>query len=208
MGAGPANPYWLDVLALGTESPYAHWFDIDWQAPHARGRLVLPVLGDTPDAVLQRGELRPALARGRFVLRYFDHVFPLDPRTAHRLFAFAHTYAFPTANRVDALAWDAVRAGLLGADGAPLGVPEATAAVQAVETLAARSTDRARLPRLGVRRVRGRGGRSSSTARAAGRAAVPARALAASDPRAPLPTLLRRHELVAVRVEDPRVFAA
>lgn len=28
-----ANPYWNDVLAQGRSSPYAHWFDIDWDTP-------------------------------------------------------------------------------------------------------------------------------------------------------------------------------
>jgi (1->4)-alpha-D-glucan 1-alpha-D-glucosylmutase len=131
MGAGPANPYWLDVLALGRESAYARWFDIDWTASHARGRLVLPVLGDDPEAVLSRGELKPALHEGRFVVRYFDHVFPLDPRTVHRLFAFTHTYVFPPHAREEAEAWAQARAALAPAGGASLSAAEATAAVRA-----------------------------------------------------------------------------
>ena len=32
MGVGVAdNPLWLDVLEWGPDSPYAGWFDIDWQ---------------------------------------------------------------------------------------------------------------------------------------------------------------------------------
>ena len=68
--AEPAeNPAFWDVLRLGQESPYARWFDIDWQAG-PEGRLLLPVLGD--DAVLrvEDGELR-----------YYDHRFPLAPGT-------------------------------------------------------------------------------------------------------------------------------
>ena len=50
--AEPAeNPAFWDVLRLGQDSPYAPWFDIDWQA-NPQGRLLLPVLGD--DATLER----------------------------------------------------------------------------------------------------------------------------------------------------------
>src|SRR5918998_3248872 len=42
-----ANPAWRDVLKHGRESRYASWFDIDWD----RGRLLIPVLADDPDAL-------------------------------------------------------------------------------------------------------------------------------------------------------------
>jgi (1->4)-alpha-D-glucan 1-alpha-D-glucosylmutase len=63
------NPAWWDVLRLGRESVYASWFDIDW----ARGRLLLPVLGDAFDA----RELE--VVDGE--LRYYGHRFPLAPGT-------------------------------------------------------------------------------------------------------------------------------
>ena len=90
MGTGADNPYWDDVLALGEASRYARWFDVDWEAFAGRGQrqLVLPVLGDELPAVLDRGELAVALEPAGFRVRYFDHSLPVDPRTAHRLFAF------------------------------------------------------------------------------------------------------------------------
>ncbi len=139
MGAGPANPYWLDVLALGRESPFARWFDIEWSASHARGQLVLPVLGDTPDAVLARGELKPALHAGRFVIRYYDHIFPLDPRTVHRLFAFSHTYVFPPHALEEADAWQRVRASLTPEGGDWLDARQAADAVATAAALIERS---------------------------------------------------------------------
>nr|MDT0657444.1 malto-oligosyltrehalose synthase [Micromonospora sp. DSM 115978] len=66
-----ANPAWWDVLRHGRDSAYADWFDIDW----SRGRLVLPVLADTPDAP---ADLR--LVDGE--LRYHEHRFPLADGTA------------------------------------------------------------------------------------------------------------------------------
>ncbi|BBC32066.1 Alpha-amylase [Streptomyces graminofaciens] len=62
-----------EVLRAGPGSPYARWFDIDWDA--GGGRVLLPVLG---------GPLGDEV--GRFVvegseLRYYDHVFPLREGT-------------------------------------------------------------------------------------------------------------------------------
>ncbi|WBB81183.1 malto-oligosyltrehalose synthase [Micromonospora sp. WMMD882] len=74
-----ANPAWWDVLRAGRASTYARWFDIDWD----RGRLLLPVLADTPDAL---DDLK--LVDGE--LRYHEHRFPVadgtgdgSPREVH-----------------------------------------------------------------------------------------------------------------------------
>lgn len=63
-----------EVLREGPKSPYARWFDIDWEAQG--GQLLLPVLGAPLGEVLD--ELR---ADGE-VLRYHDHAFPLRDGTA------------------------------------------------------------------------------------------------------------------------------
>ncbi len=83
MGIGPSNPYWEDVLTWGRRSPYAPWFDIDWNTPDEehRGRLVLPVLGDRRDSVLERGELTIVEDSGRFRVQYYEQSWPLDPAT-------------------------------------------------------------------------------------------------------------------------------
>lgn len=75
------------VLRDGSDSPYAHWFDIDWTAQF--GALLLPVLGRRIGDCVRDGELwidtagdpgAPEHEREP-VLRYFDHVFPLRPGT-------------------------------------------------------------------------------------------------------------------------------
>ncbi|MFH1650513.1 MAG: alpha-amylase family glycosyl hydrolase, partial [Chloroflexota bacterium] len=48
LAASTENPWWSDVLENGTASPYAPFFDIDWEA--GKGKVVLPVLGG-PDAL-------------------------------------------------------------------------------------------------------------------------------------------------------------
>jgi (1->4)-alpha-D-glucan 1-alpha-D-glucosylmutase len=63
------NPAWWDVLRLGQESPFAHWFDIEW----TRGRILLPVLGDDFDPSQLRVDGDE--------LCYFEHRFPIAPGT-------------------------------------------------------------------------------------------------------------------------------
>ncbi|MFF4269651.1 malto-oligosyltrehalose synthase [Streptomyces sp. NPDC001536] len=62
-----------EVLREGPKSPYARWFDIDWEAQG--GQVLLPVLGGPLGSVV--GDLRV----DGDVLRYFDHVFPLREGT-------------------------------------------------------------------------------------------------------------------------------
>jgi (1->4)-alpha-D-glucan 1-alpha-D-glucosylmutase len=85
MGVGGAeNAWWLDVLEWGRASPYADFFDIDWDPPDStlRGRLLAPFLGSGYGAVLQQGDLRLGFdaADGRISARYYDTVFPINPR--------------------------------------------------------------------------------------------------------------------------------
>jgi (1->4)-alpha-D-glucan 1-alpha-D-glucosylmutase len=87
MGTGPSNPFWEDVLANGRGSKWANWFDVDWDSerPSLRGRVLVPVLGDTLEAVLDRGELSLARQGERIRLKYSEHTFPLSPETEDAL---------------------------------------------------------------------------------------------------------------------------
>jgi (1->4)-alpha-D-glucan 1-alpha-D-glucosylmutase len=67
------------VLRDGEGSPYAHWFDVDWAAED--GRLLLPILAGPVER--SRADLRVEAAGPQPVLRYFEHVLPLRPGTAH-----------------------------------------------------------------------------------------------------------------------------
>jgi (1->4)-alpha-D-glucan 1-alpha-D-glucosylmutase len=57
--AGATNRYWESLLAWGRRSPWAHWFDIDWDVPDPRlcGKLLWPVLGEPCDEALAAGHL-------------------------------------------------------------------------------------------------------------------------------------------------------
>ena len=82
MGIGvPENRWWWDVLTWGQSSPFAEYFDIDWEsaAPQLRGKVLVPVLTDSYERELERGELQIADQEGEFVLRFSDHSLPLSP---------------------------------------------------------------------------------------------------------------------------------
>ncbi|MGD2062385.1 MAG: malto-oligosyltrehalose synthase, partial [Nitrospirota bacterium] len=82
---GDDNAWWLDVLENGPSSPYAAFFDIDWQPEWEalRGKVLLPILGDHYGTVLAAGELRLELdeERGEVGVHYFGHCMPIDPAT-------------------------------------------------------------------------------------------------------------------------------
>jgi (1->4)-alpha-D-glucan 1-alpha-D-glucosylmutase len=81
---GKDNEWWLDVLEWGRSSPYADYFDIEWEASRLdlRGKVLLPVLGEQYGAVLESGDivLRFDAAEGSFSAWYHDHRFPISPR--------------------------------------------------------------------------------------------------------------------------------
>jgi (1->4)-alpha-D-glucan 1-alpha-D-glucosylmutase len=83
MATSSENPAWDDVLAHGSASAFARWFDIDWRAAERelRSRVLLPILGGRLSDVLTRGELALASREGVPRLRYFEHDLPLDPST-------------------------------------------------------------------------------------------------------------------------------
>ncbi|MCF2526239.1 malto-oligosyltrehalose synthase [Yinghuangia sp. KLBMP8922] len=68
------NRQFWSVLEHGRESPYAGWFDIDWDA--GGGKVLLPVLGAPLDVAV--ADIR-ATDEG---VRYFEHAFPLRAGTA------------------------------------------------------------------------------------------------------------------------------
>ncbi len=77
---GQENPWWWDVLENGPSSPYASFFDVDWEASEERwpNKVLLPVLGNHYGRVLEAGELRLAYEQYRFILNYYDQSFPVD----------------------------------------------------------------------------------------------------------------------------------
>lgn len=74
MAASTHNPWWRDVLGKGRRSPYAHFFDIDWESTDPQ-RVRLPILGDDLTKVVERGEIEIDVDAG--LVTYFEHRLPL-----------------------------------------------------------------------------------------------------------------------------------
>ena len=95
MGVGGRNNiWWLDVLEWGQESPFANYFDINWDAARRdlKGRVLLPVLGEQYGVVLENAEieLRFDPAEGSFSAWYFEHPLPISPRAYPSILAEGH----------------------------------------------------------------------------------------------------------------------
>jgi (1->4)-alpha-D-glucan 1-alpha-D-glucosylmutase len=89
--AGRANAWWWDVLENGPSSPYAAYFDIDWDPPQRKltATVLVPVLGDHYGRELELGHLKVERQRDSFVVRYQDLEMPVSPRTLDDLLARA-----------------------------------------------------------------------------------------------------------------------
>ncbi|MBK1660291.1 malto-oligosyltrehalose synthase [Paracraurococcus ruber] len=90
MGVGGSdNAWWLDVLEWGRQSPYAGFFDIDWDPPDRSlsNRMLMPFLGAPYGEALGSGDLKLLFdaADGRLHAQYFEHRFPIAPQHYHHV---------------------------------------------------------------------------------------------------------------------------
>src|SRR5690606_10262812 len=79
MATDPDNAWWWDVLKHGRASRWAEWFDIDWESPTLRGRMLAPFLDKPYPDALRNGDIR------------------LDSNEARGLHISAHGVPFPVA---------------------------------------------------------------------------------------------------------------
>ena len=81
MATHASNAWWMDLLRHGRQSRFADWFDVDWDAPDAGGRLLLPVLDRPLHAALAEGVLSLERQADGWYLQHHDQGFPLAPDT-------------------------------------------------------------------------------------------------------------------------------
>ena len=83
MALSRENPWWQDVLESGPASLYAVFFDIIWDyaQPLLGGKVLIPILGKPYGEALENQELQLKLTRHGFAVHYFDHGFHLDPKS-------------------------------------------------------------------------------------------------------------------------------
>src|ERR1043165_3806833 len=99
------NPWWRDVLENGPSSPYARFFDIDWQ-PSKRelgNKVLLPVLGEQYGPTLESDGFRVEFGDGVFFLRHRDFTLPLAPRTTKPLLQRAVTLLAPAPPELESI---------------------------------------------------------------------------------------------------------
>ncbi|TPX55917.1 hypothetical protein PhCBS80983_g04929 [Powellomyces hirtus] len=80
------NPYWWDTLKHGRNSTYGNWFDVEWDHPLLKDKVLLPVLGVELDDLIKNNEIKyedegPADGIQGPIIRYYTHVFPVKEGT-------------------------------------------------------------------------------------------------------------------------------
>ncbi|MBI2880187.1 MAG: malto-oligosyltrehalose synthase [Candidatus Tectomicrobia bacterium] len=215
--ADPANRWWNDLLENGPASPYACFFDVDWDSPDAprAGKVLLPFLGQDCRRALKSGEIRVSRRGGAFFAEYSTLRFPLDPATWPHIL-------LPALDRLRGRAKDSPGAsGLQSLIAAVRRLPPRTDAAprKVKERQRVNALVKDRLSLLveadgGVRRAV-REALAELNGDALGRldALLSGQAYRLSRWRAAVEEINYRRffditELAAVRVEDPRVFAA
>lgn len=76
---GKNNYWWLDVLEKGPNSPYAVFFDIEWNSikPELKNKILLPILGAPYGQVLVNREIKLKAENDRFWITYGDFQLPV-----------------------------------------------------------------------------------------------------------------------------------
>jgi (1->4)-alpha-D-glucan 1-alpha-D-glucosylmutase len=82
--AGSENRWWLDVLENGPGSPFARFFDVDWNPPNPnlKNRILIPILGDQFGRVLEGQEIKITYRDGAFHANYYKTTLPVASRTS------------------------------------------------------------------------------------------------------------------------------
>jgi (1->4)-alpha-D-glucan 1-alpha-D-glucosylmutase len=80
-GVGSQNARWQNLLMFGPSSPYARYFDIDWDPlkPELKHKILLPFLGSPYGEALDNGEIHLVYEGARLSAAYHDLRFPLTP---------------------------------------------------------------------------------------------------------------------------------
>jgi (1->4)-alpha-D-glucan 1-alpha-D-glucosylmutase len=98
---GSTNPWWLDLLEWGRRSPYANFFDIQWNSPDPllEGLLLIPFLGSDYGKALEDGNLPLKFEpdTGSFYVEHYEHRFPISPPD------YASILSIAVDNRLEAL---------------------------------------------------------------------------------------------------------
>ncbi|MDX2001916.1 MAG: malto-oligosyltrehalose synthase [Chitinophagales bacterium] len=87
MAFDAGNPWLMDIFEQGPQSPYYHFFDIDWDSFHAelKGKVQAPFLGGNVEDIIEKGELEVVAKKGKLYLKYYALEFPLSASTQEQV---------------------------------------------------------------------------------------------------------------------------
>lgn len=72
------NPWLMDVLEKGPESEFASFFDSSLSSGFYKGKIMVPFLGAPLSKVLENGEIKLEYRDEKFVLNYYDAIYPVN----------------------------------------------------------------------------------------------------------------------------------
>lgn len=77
------NKWWLDVLENGSTSPFADYFDIDWNSPKTKmkGKVLLPLLDEQFGVALEKQTIKITYFKGVFYIELPFVTLPTDPKS-------------------------------------------------------------------------------------------------------------------------------
>ncbi len=84
MAAAPGeNRWWTDILENGQSSPFANYFDIEWEPVQEtlENRILLPALGQQFGQALEAGEIQLGYEGGAFFFTVYHRKLPVDPKS-------------------------------------------------------------------------------------------------------------------------------
>ncbi|MFD2247321.1 malto-oligosyltrehalose synthase [Pontibacter ruber] len=78
MAFSPENEWLMDVLEKGPQSEFYTFFDIDFNHPDFKGKVMVPFLGEPLEKVLEQEQLKLQFTNKGFCISYFDSNYPLN----------------------------------------------------------------------------------------------------------------------------------
>ena len=72
------NHWIMDVLEKGEKSPFATYFDINFDNPEFQGKVMIPFLNKSLEKSLEEGDLKLTLRNQTLYFEYFDNLFPIN----------------------------------------------------------------------------------------------------------------------------------
>ena len=198
MGVGNDSQWWQDVLENGRASEYASYFDIDWSPlnPDMKDKLLLPILGSQYGDELEAKRIQVVVVDGRLMVKYFDHLIPIAPRSIPLIFPDEELDELGVPQSFREILRDTAHIPPHEIDGRDAGGAAAAAAGRTAAAFAGGAGERGDAAGVaaGAGAHQRRGGRCAefrSPARAAGAAALPSGVLAGVERGDQLPAIFR-----------------